>query len=129
MEELILQAFLQVETLGPHVRQGRYDLTGPDGEIILPSVWDKVIQPDWQIGMAMWPIEDATPAPITESKSETEGLSLQDQTRPLVQDNSTPVDPSRTMAATAGTDLHAQPPLTESSALEKIGRASCRERV
>ncbi|KAL2211990.1 hypothetical protein CC79DRAFT_1364277 [Sarocladium strictum] len=61
MEELIKQAFIQVEKLGPHVQEGRYDLTGPDGEIILPSVWDKVIQPDWQIVMTMWPIEDAPP--------------------------------------------------------------------
>lgn len=62
MEELIKQAFIQVEKLGPHVQEGRYDLTGPDGEIILPSVWDKVVQPDWQIIMTMWPIEDA-PSP------------------------------------------------------------------
>jgi len=61
MEELIKQAFIQVEKLGPHVQEGRYDLTGPDGEIILPSVWDKVIQPDWQIVMTMWPIEDTPP--------------------------------------------------------------------
>lgn len=57
MEDLIKQAFLQVDELGPHVQEGRYDLTGPDGEIILPSVWEKVIQPDWQITMTMWPIE------------------------------------------------------------------------
>jgi hypothetical protein len=61
MEELIKQAFIQVEKLGPHVQEGRYDLTGPDGEIILPSVWEKVIQPDWQIVMTMWPIPDEPP--------------------------------------------------------------------
>lgn len=61
MEELIKQAFVQVEKLGPHVHEGRYDLTGPDGEIILPSVWEKVVQPDWQIVMTMWPIEDRPP--------------------------------------------------------------------
>ncbi|KAI6781231.1 uncharacterized protein J7T54_004003 [Emericellopsis cladophorae] len=31
MEELIKQAFLQVDLLGPHVQEGHYDLTGPNG--------------------------------------------------------------------------------------------------
>lgn len=63
MEELIKQAFQQVDVLGPHVQQGRYDLTGPNGEIILPTVWDRVVQPDWSITMTMWPME-AKPAGI-----------------------------------------------------------------
>ncbi|KAI7775495.1 hypothetical protein LA080_006738 [Diaporthe eres] len=29
----------------------------PDGEIILPVVWEKVIQPGWQINMVMWPMD------------------------------------------------------------------------
>lgn len=57
MEELIKQAFLQVDVLGPHVQEGHYDLTGPNGEIILPSVWEKVVEPDWAITMTMWPVE------------------------------------------------------------------------
>jgi hypothetical protein len=61
MEELIKQAFLQVETLGPHVQEGHYDLIGPNGEIILPSVWEKVVEPDWAITMTMWPIEKMPP--------------------------------------------------------------------
>lgn len=61
MEELIKQAFLQVDVLGPHVQEGHYDLIGPDGEIILPVVWEKVIQPDWSITMTMWPIEKSPP--------------------------------------------------------------------
>jgi len=32
-----------------------FDLIGPNGEIILPQVWEKVIEPDWQITMVMWP--------------------------------------------------------------------------
>ncbi|KAG8413232.1 hypothetical protein J3458_012819 [Metarhizium acridum] len=63
MEDLIKQAFQQVGVLGPHVQQGRYDLTGPNGEIILPSVWDKVVQPDWSITMTMWPM-DANKPPV-----------------------------------------------------------------
>lgn len=61
MEELIKQAFLHVEVIGPHVQQGHYDLTGPNGEIILPSVWEKVIEPDWSINMTMWPVEKMPP--------------------------------------------------------------------
>lgn len=55
MEELIKQAFLHVEVIGPHVQQGHYDLIGPNGEIILPQVWDTMIEPDWAITMVMWP--------------------------------------------------------------------------
>lgn len=62
MEELIKQAFLHVEVIGPHVQQGHYDLIGPDGEIILPTVWEKVIQPDSAITMHMWPM-DRRPQP------------------------------------------------------------------
>ncbi|KAI9158777.1 kinetoplast-associated protein KAP [Paramyrothecium foliicola] len=61
MEELIKQAFLQVDVLGPHVQEGHYDLIGPNGEIILPSVWEKVVEPDWQITMTMWPMEKTPP--------------------------------------------------------------------
>ena len=61
MEDLIKQAFLQVDVLGPHVQEGHYDLIGPNGEIILPSVWEKVIEPDWAITMTMWPMDKAPP--------------------------------------------------------------------
>ncbi|TGJ87497.1 hypothetical protein E0Z10_g1323 [Xylaria hypoxylon] len=57
MEDLIKQAFLHVDVIGPHVQAGHYDLVGPNGEIILPQVWDKVIEPDWAISMHMWPME------------------------------------------------------------------------
>ncbi|KAG5929413.1 hypothetical protein E4U42_005985 [Claviceps africana] len=57
MEKLIKQAFLQVDLLGPHVQSGHYDLLGPDGQIILPTIWEKVVQPDWSIKMTLWPID------------------------------------------------------------------------
>ena len=62
MEDLIKQAFLHVDVIGPHVQAGHYDLIGPNGEIILPQVWDKVVEPDWQITMQMWPMD--RPGPI-----------------------------------------------------------------
>lgn len=61
MEDLIKQAFMQVDVLGPHVMEGHYDLIAPDGEIILPSVWEKVVQPDWSITMTMWPMDKMPP--------------------------------------------------------------------
>lgn len=68
MEDLIRQAFLHVEIIGPHVAEGHYDLVGPNGEIILPQVWETMIEPDWIITMHMWPMpeppkpEEAPPA-------------------------------------------------------------------
>ena len=59
MEDLIKQAFLHVDVIGPHVQEGHYDLIGPNGEIILPSVWEKVIEPDSNITMHMWPMDKA----------------------------------------------------------------------
>jgi hypothetical protein len=57
MEDLIKQAFKHVEVTGPHVQEGHYDLIGPDGEIILPVVWEKTVQPGFQISMRMWPMD------------------------------------------------------------------------
>lgn len=69
MEALIHQAFLHVDVIGNHVREGHYDLIGPDGEIILPQVWETMVKPDWGITMHMWPLpeppkhEDHPPPP------------------------------------------------------------------
>lgn len=58
MEDLIKQAFLHIEVIGPHVAEGHYDLIGPNGDIILPQIWETVIEPDWSITMHMWPIPE-----------------------------------------------------------------------
>ncbi|KAH8432546.1 uncharacterized protein LDX57_010179 [Aspergillus melleus] len=63
MEELIRQAFLHIEVIGPHVAEGHYDLIGPNGDIILPQVWETVIEPDWAITMHMWPIPEKPKTP------------------------------------------------------------------
>ncbi|KAJ3498249.1 hypothetical protein NLG97_g1278 [Lecanicillium saksenae] len=57
MEELIKQAFDNVEELAYQVHEGWYDLLGPNQEIILPSVWEKVIEPEWSVTMSMWPVD------------------------------------------------------------------------
>lgn len=57
MEDLIKQAFENVDELAQPVNEGWYDLIGPSGEIILPSVWEKVLEPEWSITMTMWPAD------------------------------------------------------------------------
>ncbi|KAL9103215.1 MAG: hypothetical protein Q9187_009033 [Circinaria calcarea] len=56
MENLIRQAFLHVDGVGPYVAEGHYDLVGPNGEIILPHVWKTMVEPGWEITMHMWPM-------------------------------------------------------------------------
>lgn len=63
MEGLIRQAFLHIEAIGSHVLEGHYDLVGPNGDIILPQVWETVIEPDWTITMHMWPSSDKPKQP------------------------------------------------------------------
>jgi len=50
--------FLRAEVIGPQVAKGHYDLVGPNGETILPQVWETTIEPDWAITMRMWPSSD-----------------------------------------------------------------------
>jgi hypothetical protein len=61
MESLIKLAFLHIEVLGPHVIEGRYDLAGPDGKIILPQVRGVIIEPDSSITMHISPLPESPP--------------------------------------------------------------------
>ncbi|PVH72826.1 hypothetical protein DL98DRAFT_520285 [Cadophora sp. DSE1049] len=62
VEELIKQAFLHVDVLGPHVNEGHYDLMCSSGDlsgqIILPQVWETMVEPGWEVNMHMWPLPD-----------------------------------------------------------------------
>ncbi|TIA74930.1 hypothetical protein D6C83_00409 [Aureobasidium pullulans] len=58
MEALIKQAFVNIEHIGPHVANGHYHLLGPNNEIILPQVWEVVVQPGWDIKMQLWPLPE-----------------------------------------------------------------------
>ncbi|RJE23282.1 hypothetical protein PHISCL_04397 [Aspergillus sclerotialis] len=73
MEELIRQAFLHIEVIGPHVAEGHYDLVGPNGDIILPQVWETVVEPDWTITMHMWPIPEKPKTPEPQVPEATDG--------------------------------------------------------
>ncbi|KAK0129408.1 hypothetical protein ONS95_001332 [Cadophora gregata] len=67
VEELIKQAFLHVDVLGPHVLEGHYDLLCASGDlsgqIILPQVWETLVEPGWEVNMHMWPFPEP-PKPI-----------------------------------------------------------------
>ncbi|KEF51395.1 uncharacterized protein A1O9_12544, partial [Exophiala aquamarina CBS 119918] len=58
MEGLINQAFAHIEGIGEHVMHGRYDLIGPDKEIIMPNYWESTVEPDMHITMMLWPIPE-----------------------------------------------------------------------
>ena len=56
MRTLIEQCFEHVEVIGPQVKAGCYDLLGPNDVIILPELWDTIVQPGWRITIVMWPL-------------------------------------------------------------------------
>ncbi|KAL9059996.1 MAG: hypothetical protein Q9162_000846 [Coniocarpon cinnabarinum] len=55
MFDLIKGAFSQIDGLEAEVNAGHFDLLGPDGEILLPAIYDEIIKPGWSIKMSMWP--------------------------------------------------------------------------
>lgn len=61
MEDLICQAFIHVDVIGPHVKEGHYDLIDPSGYIILPQAWDMTIEPGWTITQKLWPLPENPP--------------------------------------------------------------------
>ncbi|CZR65636.1 uncharacterized protein PAC_15536 [Phialocephala subalpina] len=58
IEELIKQAFLHVDVIGAHVMDGHYDLVVSD-DIVLPWLWEKVVEPGMEVSMHMWPMPEA----------------------------------------------------------------------
>ncbi|KAF5571023.1 hypothetical protein FPHYL_743 [Fusarium phyllophilum] len=71
MQELIRQAFVQVEALYLQVLAGQYSLNGPDGNLIHPLSWESTVEPGMQVVMVMsiLPIsypEKSKPNPETE---------------------------------------------------------------
>lgn len=43
------------------MQAGYFDIMGPEGNIILPAIWEDLIEPDMAIQMAMWPMEQRPP--------------------------------------------------------------------
>ncbi|KAJ4389384.1 hypothetical protein N0V93_006852 [Gnomoniopsis smithogilvyi] len=85
MEGLINQAFVHIDSVGPHVLEGHYDLEGPEGELILKEIWDNTVQPGWQITMKMWPPDQHRPRHPTQIRMPP-GLSPEQQ-REFINNN------------------------------------------
>ncbi|MBE3047082.1 hypothetical protein IMZ48_32075, partial [Candidatus Bathyarchaeota archaeon] len=58
MEGLIKQAFRVVDVIGPVVQGGHFELFRPNGEIILPQVWESLVQPGLKMMMVMCKSEE-----------------------------------------------------------------------
>jgi hypothetical protein len=57
MEFLIKAASKKLQPpLGPAVLAGRYDLRTSDGHIILPELWDDLVEPGMKITQRAWPL-------------------------------------------------------------------------
>ena len=55
MSKLIEQSFAHRDASeGRDIIDGRCDLTGPNGEIILQSLWESLVNPGWEVKMKMW---------------------------------------------------------------------------
>ncbi|PSK43732.1 Tuberous sclerosis 1 [Elsinoe australis] len=57
--KLLEQAYESVPDLHRRILENRFELVGPDRQIILPSVWETTIQPGWEVTLLMPP--DPTP--------------------------------------------------------------------
>ncbi|KAJ3530579.1 hypothetical protein NM208_g9264 [Fusarium decemcellulare] len=57
IEHLIKAAFKEVAVIGPHVMEGHFDLLSPDGDIMLPDVWEDLVEPEMAVHMEMWPMD------------------------------------------------------------------------
>ena len=54
MESLMEEALAPDDVIRGQVNQGQYHLMGPDGKIILPLIWESMIQPGWAVSLQMW---------------------------------------------------------------------------
>jgi hypothetical protein len=62
MENMIVQAHQGFDA-AELVMQRRYDLLGPSGEVIMPHVWDAIVEPGWDITLKPWPAPEPEPEP------------------------------------------------------------------
>lgn len=54
MEDLIKQAFSgDRNALSQDIARGNYELLSEDGSIVLPIVWENLVQPGWKVKMQM----------------------------------------------------------------------------
>ncbi|KAK3386452.1 hypothetical protein B0H63DRAFT_467816 [Podospora didyma] len=54
MSKLIRESFAHSSEETRGVIDGSYDLIGPNGEIILKTLWESLVKPGWEVSMKMW---------------------------------------------------------------------------
>jgi len=56
MSELIQQSYAGVKKSKDvkDVKDGKYNLIGPNDQVILPQLWERLVEPGWEISMKMW---------------------------------------------------------------------------
>ena len=67
MSKLIQQSFSHSDDTageGGDINEGKYDRTGPGGEIILPSLWEGLVRPGLEVTMKMWKPKQIEKPPI-----------------------------------------------------------------
>lgn len=69
----LIQDSLRGEPIDGRFEQDQFDLTGPDGRIILPRLWHSTIQPGWTITMQMWQTSVLAPDCQQEPERQREG--------------------------------------------------------
>lgn len=90
MEHLIQQAHQGFDA-AELVSQRRYDLLGPSGDVIMPHVWEAIIEPGWDITLKPWPEPEPPPPPPPEpvlSTLDDSILTLDDILNPPKKDKS-----------------------------------------
>lgn len=112
---MIKQAFLHVKFVKLEVRQGYYDLIGPDDSIILPVMWEQVVKPGMSISMKIWP-ED-TYKPVSE-QAETQTAQYTSSS-----ENST----SRQEQRPPAPERMPQPPMADDRPLKPTGRPASQQ--
>ena len=58
MEDLIQQTCLPVATIRQQVEERRYSLLGPNNRVVLPEMWETVVQEDLNVVMHIWSTPD-----------------------------------------------------------------------
>lgn len=89
MHELVQEAYWHFSPLHPQVKAGCYDLVSSDGQILIPSAWDKLIRPNMEITMVMWPPDEEA----TREVEEVDGFLSESSETPQINSviaNSTP---------------------------------------
>ena len=56
--ELVKQAFLHVDIIGPKVGAGQFDIADRKGRIILPECWESLVEPGCELAQHLWPMEE-----------------------------------------------------------------------